>query len=336
MHGGNIYKYQREHKTKINEIVDFSANINPFGMSQKGLDAIDFDELLHYPDPEYFDLKKAIGDYEDLSSDNIVLGNGAIECIFLLAEALKLSSVTLLAPTFSEYERAFSKYGECRFHLDTSSISDLPKAQGYVICNPNNPTGQVFDEKDLLSLLRKCEKDNSYLIIDEAFLEFSDASSMKKYQSKHLFILKSITKFFAVPGLRMGYLLAWNKEIIELIAASRMPWPINQIAARYTEYALKDYAYIEGTIEYIKKERKWMSKELKSLGMDVYSSGGNYLFFFTEIFDLDGQLRKDGILIRSCSNYRNLGEGYFRVAVKKHDENLNLLARIKGIIDGNY
>lgn len=337
MHGGNVYKFLRDHKT-LEDVIDFSANINPLGMSKKGLDAMDFQELLHYPDPEYYDLKMAIAKFENVDVENIVLGNGAIECIFLLAEALKLDKVVLLAPTFSEYERAFSKYGTCLFHpLDLQSPNlEFEEANAYVICNPNNPTGQVFDHNQLVDLLKKCEEKNQYLIIDEAFLDFSKEVSMKKYQSPNLIIFKSVTKFFAVPGLRMGYLLTWKQSIRDAIENNRITWPINQLAARYTEFALQDTDYIKESITYVEKERLFMYTALEALGLKVYKSGGNYLFFYTDCHNLNEGLMNYGILIRDCSNYRNLEKGYFRVAIKTHDENIKLIEAIRENLNGDH
>ncbi len=347
-HGGNVHKFAREHKVDKKEIIDFSANINPLGISKEALNRFNevFEDVLNYPDPEYTDLKEAVSSFENISPDNVILGNGAIECIFLLAEYLDSKHTLLLAPTFVEYERAFSKYKseisyynlkeENKFELDMDDfIENLDKSiDTIVICNPNNPTGCVLKEERLFVLLAYCELNKITLIIDEAFVDFTDNEdeiTMKKHLSEcpNLIILKSLTKFFFFFLLRLGYLLTSNEILIEKIKSDRMPWMINCVASNIAIHSLKDCDYISATKRYILEQRRYLIEALKKIeSITVYNSTANYIFMKCDK-NLEKILSVYSIMVRNCNNYRNLTEGYYRIAVKTHDVNTKLIDILK-------
>ncbi|MBI9011084.1 MAG: threonine-phosphate decarboxylase [Clostridiales bacterium] len=348
-HGGNVYKFAKEHQVQVEDVIDFSANINPFGLSNVVKEAIPsmFDKVLNYPDPNYMDLREAIAKFENIYEDQIVLGNGAIECIFLLAEHLKAKHLVIPVPTFVEYERAFSKYQTkiCYYQMNDmildidcliESFSD--RVDAVIVCNPNNPTGSLVKRTDLEKLLNYTKEHQIYLIIDEAFIDFTDDednNTMKTYLKSYsnLIILKSLTKFFAIPGLRLGYLMTSHKELIDSINNSRMPWSINSIASQVGELVLKDDSYIEKTKKWIVKERQWFYESILSIdGIYPYVSQGNYIFFRSDEYELDKKLAEYSIMIRNCNNYEGLSEGYFRVAIKDRNSNLKLISCIKEIL----
>lgn len=348
-HGGNVYKFAKEHQINVEDIIDFSANINPFGLSDVVKEAIPsmFDKVLNYPDPNYMDLKEAISTFENISKDQIVLGNGAIECIFLLAEHLKAKQLVIPVPTFVEYERAFSKYQTeiCYYKMNdmTLDINHLiesfsDQVDAVIICNPNNPTGSLVKRTDLEKLLNYTKEHQIYLIMDEAFIDFTDDednNTMKTFLKSYsnLIILKSLTKFFAIPGLRLGYLMTSHRGLIDSINNSRMPWSINSIASQVGELALKDDSYIEKTKDWIVKERQWFYSSLLSIdGIYPYASQGNYIFFKSDEYELDKKLAHYSIMIRNCNNYEGLSVGYFRVAIKDRNSNLKLISCIKEIL----
>lgn len=348
-HGGNVYKFAKEHRVNVEDIIDFSANINPFGLSDVVKEAIPsmFDKVLNYPDPNYMDLKEAISAFENISEDQIILGNGAIECIFLLAEHLKAKQLVIPVPTFVEYERAFSKYQtEICYYKMTDMILDIDhliesfsdEVDAVIICNPNNPTGSLVKRTALEKLLNYAKEHQIYLIMDEAFIDFTDDednNTMKTYLKSYsnLIILKSLTKFFAIPGLRLGYLMTSHKELIDSINNSRMPWSINSIASQVGELVLKDDSYIEKTKDWIIKERQWFYSSLLSIeGIYPYASQGNYIFFKSDEYELDKKLAEYSIMIRNCNNYEGLSVGYFRVAIKDRNSNLKLISCIKEIL----
>lgn len=344
-HGGNIYKFAEDNKINIENVIDFSANINPYGLPEGVKKVFDnMDVLLNYPDPDYKDLKGSIATFENLKSDQIIVGNGGIECLFLLAEHLAFKRILIPVPTFVEYERAFSKYGEVKFHyldhsfeLDIRAIKrDLDDVEAVMLCNPNNPTGHLIKKDHLLDLLDYTNKRSIYLIIDEAFIDFTDDEAsntlvdmIKDYDN--LVILKSLTKFFAMPGLRLGYLMTSNESLLDDIQSSRMPWSVNTFAAMAGVEALKDQGFIKKTKDWIESERMWLYSQLQALGLEVFSSQGNYIFF-KSIDNLDEKLARHGIMIRNCSNYEGLNEGYFRIAIKERSLNTRLIERLKEIL----
>lgn len=351
-HGGNIHKFAREHHFDVEQILDYSANINPFGMSKKIEEKLPeiLNQALNYPDPDYKELKNDISMFEGVDEKYILLGNGAIECIFLLAEYLKSEHIMIPAPTFVEYERAFEKYETCityyninktfEFDVEDYINSITEDVDTLILCNPNNPTGYLTDRSDLLLIIEYAKCRNIKVIIDEAFIDFTsdeDANTLKTYLEDYsnLIILKSLTKFFAMPGLRLGYLMTSDVELLASILDERMPWAINSFAAECGRIGLNDVHYIKETKMWIKTEREWLYDQLNRLDcLEVYKSEGNYLFFYSKINKLDEKLEKYGIMIRNCNNYRNLSDGFYRVAIKKRESNIQLVESI-GEIDGN-
>jgi len=348
-HGGNVYKIAREKNIPVEKIIDFSANINPLGLSDIGNRRLKdaWRGLLHYPDPDYVALKEALASFHECKTEQVFLGNGAIDVIFFLMDSLRPQSALILAPTFVEYERAlkavesrvtpFYLKEEDGFQLNVETyLEEAMQHDCLILCNPNNPTGQLLAKKSMLDILTFAKAHDKKLVIDEAFMDFTDEEELNSCIDQlsaydNLFILRSITKFFAVPGLRLGYLLTSNRAFREIYINKKAPWCVNHFAQEYTIGALEDRAYIEKSKAYIISEREYLYKMLKDI-KDVfpYQSHGNYIFF-----KYDGQknlkelLENEGILIRSCSNYRGLEACYFRVAVKTEGENRKLLASIK-------
>lgn len=344
-HGGNVFKFAQVQGIPLDSVIDYSANINPLGLSEKVKSALlDFDDILNYPDPDYNHLTQAISRYEDVKTDYILLGNGGIECLFLLAEALKLNRVLIPVPTFIEYERAFSKYGQIRyfyneapFKLDLLALREhLKEVDGVVLCNPNNPTGYLIPHDDLLDFIAYAKEMNKKVILDEAFIDFTDdeaSASMVKHLDEYnnLIILKSLTKFFAIPGLRLGYLMSSCLELMDHIKYNKMPWSINCMANKAGIAALSDKDYIERTKSWIISEREWFFNQLVDIGLNVYSTQGNYIFFEAPK-GLDDLLKHKGVMIRNCSNYEGLSEGYYRIAIKDRAHNEQLIRDFKEIL----
>lgn len=341
-HGGNIYEFAEKHGIKKENVIDFSANINPLGLSKHIKTALNDESIiLNYPDPNYTALKHKIAAFENVAMEHIIIGNGGIECLFLLAEALKDKKVVIVVPTFVEYERAFSKFSKIEFFylnddftLDIEALIEFSQGSDVVmICNPNNPTGHLIKKEKLLYL---SEQTNQLLIVDEAFIDFTDDEASNTLvdqiqDNDQWVILKSLTKFFAIPGLRLGYLMTSHQQILNHINENRMPWSINGIAAKVGETILEDDDYIHETKKWIKTERQWFLDALAALKIQVYPTQGNYVFFKGPI-GLDVLLAKKGIMIRNCSNYEGLDEGYFRIAIKERSLNKRLLEEMKEIL----
>lgn len=346
-HGGNVFAFAKNNKIAIEEIIDFSANINPLGMVPGLKEHLlsHNEDWINYPDPDYVDLKAAIADFENVHQEQIIVGNGAIECLFLVAEAIKAKRVLIQAPTFIEYERAFYKSGSQidLYHLNHENFKanlkdiDLKYYDAIVICNPNNPTGILNEKQDLIELLDRSIHESTYIIIDEAFIDFleneSDYSLVDQLNNyPNLIILKSLTKFFAIPGLRLGYALTSSKEMLDLVAENRIPWTVNGLASKAGQYCLAFDHYIEETKAFIHTERKRLMALLSQINyINLYDSQVNYIFFKSNMIDLEERLIKYGIMIRNCSNYENLSEGYYRIAVKSVRDNNRLVEALKEI-----
>lgn len=337
-HGGNVHKASTELNIPKKRIIDFSANINPLGMSPLGLKAIKkgMPNILDYPDPDYSELKDSLSCYYSVNNDNILLGNGAIELIYSYSRLKVTGRALIPGPGFVEYEKALLSSGwEVTLYNKKSKIN-LENIDVVFICNPNNPTGISYSEVFLLDLIKQGKKYGTDIFLDEAFIEYSSYKSMKNYLNEYdnLYILKSLTKFFAIPGLRLGCLLTSNISFKSNFNKNIIPWSINSIATDYINCSVTDTKYISASKKFIKKERFWLySKLLEVPGIQVFRSQGNYLMFkLNTNIDLCSEFKKYGVLIRSCENYNNLDGSFYRVAVKSRKHNKRLIILLRKIL----
>jgi len=350
-HGGRIFAMARGLGLAPEQIMDFSASINPLGppaaVRQVLADA--YDLLIHYPDNDATELTAALAGYHGLAAAEICVANGSTELICLLPRLIKGGRrVLIIAPPFSEYARSFAGNGwEVEyFDLlpgDGFSLPLAPLAErlagGFdllVLANPGNPTGRLYQLGQVEEVLRLCRKQGTFLVLDEAFMDFCEEESAKKVViAGGGLILRSMTKFFAIPGLRLGYAIA-APEVIAAIAAIKEPWSVNTLAQIAGVAALSDPDYCIQTRELINAERAWLSESLGGFpGLKVFPSAANYLLVASErlpAVTIAGQLQQQGILIRDCANFRGLGEGYFRVAVKGWVENEKLRHALAGVL----
>lgn len=361
MHGGNIYDkniYDKE------ITLDYSVNINPLGMPGKVSDAItkDIDGYQTYPDIKYTALRKAIADRENINEDNtdrvninaenILCGNGASELIMAVVRAVRPKECAVAAPSFSGYERAVMAYGAVTkyYKLDSNNgfsyenvCEQLDKldVQLCFICNPNNPTGNIIPENILVNILDICRRRNIIVVADECFLRFNrnyENISCKRFLKDYnnLVIINAYTKFYAMAGIRLGYLMSANNELIDKIALQLTEWNISTVAQRAGIEAFKDKAYDMRTYELIERERRFLTDKLLDMRCIVYPSEADYITFRLPVdkagCQLQDKLLKNGILIRSCESYRNMPPDCYRIAVKKHTDNEILIDFISDIL----
>ncbi|MGG7212936.1 threonine-phosphate decarboxylase CobD [Clostridium nigeriense] len=353
VHGGNLDELSRTFKLNKESLIDFSANINPLGINKKVKDAIinALEEVERYPDITYFNLKYGISDFEGVNYEDLVLGNGAAEVIFNLVRSIKPKKVLIPAPTFGEYEEAALSINssieyyylkeENNWIIDEDIINHINEDIDMVfICNPNNPTGILTEKEVIINIAKKALSTNTILAIDESFLDFirdgenySVINLLKEYNN--IFIIKSMTKLFAIPGIRIGYGMCENKEIIKNMELVSVPWNINILAEKATLEAIKDKEYINRTISYIQKEKNYLYKELNKFNdIKVFNPSVNFIMFkIINNIDLKLELMKENIIIRSCNNYIGLDESYYRVAVRTREENDNLIMALKKVIN---
>ena len=349
IHGGDIYSAREKIDGRI---IDFSANINPLGIPQAVKDAIkdNIDGCEHYPDPLNRKLREAISAFEHIEKEYILCGNGSADIIFRLIYAIRPKKALILAPTFAEYECAMKNTGteidyfylkeEDQFMITEDIVSYIkPEYDIMFLCNPNNPTGQIADPELMLRILSLCHKYGILLVVDECFIDFLHEN--EKYTLKNnltgfdnLLILKAFTKTFAIPGIRLGYALCSNQDLLSRIDQSGQPWSVSVLAENAGVAAFYDKTYLQATRSYIKRERNFLTGHFKEFSMRVYDSQANYILFrMNENIPLKQMLFQQGILIRSCENYNGLDERYYRIAVKKHDENIILIEKMKEIFN---
>lgn len=352
-HGGNIRRASDVHKTLPHKIIDFSSNINPLGINQdiREIIAKDIDLIRHYPDPEYKLAREGLAKYLGVNKDNILIGNGSNELIHLVPRALGCRKALIYQPAFSEYElsirlsgaKVHTLFAEERndFYVDIRKVLiHLPKVDFIILCNPNNPTGNLLEKDRLLELVKACCKNRTYLFIDEVFIEFvKNSYSLIKEAAfyKHILVLRSLTKFFSVPGLRIGYLVA-HKDLLKKISLFQPTWSVNSFAQEVVAKGLVDSKFIKETKDYINKEKYSLFEQLQKIqGLLPYPPTAN--FIFCKILDkrlnsqsLSRRLLKCGILIRDCSNFKGLDQRFFRLAVRKRDDNDYLITCLKRIL----
>jgi adenosylcobyric acid synthase len=341
-HGGNIHKILRDSSAKDQEILDFSANINPLGPPEwfRPLISSQLENIIHYPDPENTNFIKAIAEYTGISSEHIIVGNGTTELLYAFMQVLPCKRALIPVPSYVDYARAAKIAGlivenvilqeKDDFTLDLVVLSSMIQPDDLVIiATPNNPTGKTVNRAELLSVIKDFPQ--SYFLIDEAFLDFIEGAETIGGQLPNILTLNSMTKFYGVPGLRIGYGLL-SPALAQQVKENLPPWTVNTLAQAVGTEALKDTAYQLKTRHACRDLRLEMETELqKILQLKVYSSEANYLF--VKVLDggnvaaLADYCLEHGLMIRRCINYKGLGSSgsFFRVAVRTKRENIRLI-----------
>lgn len=340
IHGGDIYTNDYR--------IDYSANINPLGTPKSVIEAAFQGILLsaNYPDIACRELTGAIERHEGICKDFIICGNGAAELIFSLAAAVRPKRALLAAPGFAEYEQALNT-AECEisyyilkeengFAFGEDYLDMItPELDLLFLCVPNNPTGLTCPKSLMNLILKKCCECGVLMIVDECFNDFLDDGgdySMLEHvpEYKNLFILKAFTKTYAMAGLRLGYGMCSDLDLLEKMHMVTQPWNISLPAQKAGTAALNETGFVESSRYLIREERGYLITMMKELGLKVFDSKANFIFFYGSS-ELGEECKQRGILIRDCSNYRGLGKGYYRIAVRTHRENEELIKTLKEI-----
>lgn len=349
-HGADIYTASKQLGIDAYTIIDFSSNINPLGIPESvkaaAIDSIKYSN--RYPDINSRELIHSISKYENVPEDRIFVSNGAAEAIYRIAVYLKPKNGLVTAPTFSEYEQAiktvganlryFNLYEKNEFKITEEILKYIDEETDIVfICNPNNPTGQITEKEMLKKIILSCKKAGIVAVIDECFMDFvenNDRYSVMDMLDKYdnLIVLKAFTKIFAIPGIRLGYCISSNTDIIEGLKFSGPPWNVSTIAQSAGVAAAKEKEFVEKSILYIKNQRNYLIDEMNKLSIKTYDSFANYIFLKIENINFKEEMLRKGILIRSCSNYKNLSEKYYRIAVKTEAENQLFIDKLKDIM----
>ena len=355
VHGGNIYDMAQQYKLRAEAIIDFSSNINPLGPSPRVLRALrsHLRWISRYPEIHAQGLVRDLARVHGLPEEAIVVGNGSTALIYRLPYALTVKTALVLHPTFSEYERAFG-LGGCRIDMVMRDEADgfrppwqrlfegLRRGYGVVmLCNPNNPTGDVMPQDELTEFIEEAARLGTVVIVDEAFMDFHEDATLKHevLRRGNLIVLRSMTKCYALAGLRLGFLAA-SPPLAKRVREADEPWSVSALAQIAGRESLKDRNYLRRTLELIATERQYLMERLTTIpGLAVYPSVANFLLLKItrpgwDAPRLQQHLIPHGMLIRDCRSFPGLGGTFMRLAVRGHKDNSRLLSVFQQIFDG--
>ena len=371
IHGGNIFQFAHEQQIEPYEVVDFSANINPLGPSQRGLDALNAQlrYISHYPDATNDDVLNAIADTYGMDKHQIMVGNGAAELLYAICRLPGYTGAFVPAPGFSEYKEALEAskipvrdifyrpreddngkpYFEVPYLALETFAAELKGQDGRIIVflgNPNNPDGTLLDKDHIRTVASMLKDANSLLVIDESFIDFvgndplqDNEHSMRSLVNEfdNIIVVHSFTKFYAVPGLRIGAAFT-NKTLITQLQQYIPSWSVNTLAQAYTKSALNDVDYIKRTKQELNEERAFMYNALDAIeGITVYPPSANFMLFqvnqegITANY-INEELKKYNMIVRNCDSYVGLTNHWVRIAIKDHDTNIKLVDKLTDIL----
>ncbi len=349
-HGSDLEKIEKTYGIRKEDIISFAANVNPLGISSnlKKTLADHIDAITGYPDRDYTSLRECIGRYVHSDPDNIVVGNGSTELISLFIKITHPKKALIVGPTYSEYEREvaleggrshyFSLTEAGEFRLDTSLLTEelSHNVDLLILCNPNNPTSSIIRQEQMREILDYCKRKSITVLVDETYVEFAeepdDVSSvlLTKYYN-NIIILRGTSKFFAAPGLRLGYAICGNKDLLKEINQKKNPWTINSLAAIAGEIMFRDRDYIRETRRLIASERTRICRALEaSPNYKVFQSHANFVLVkiesenFTSEDVFNAAIQKN-LMIRDCSTFPFLSNKYFRICFLLPEQNDALL-----------
>jgi threonine-phosphate decarboxylase len=338
IHGGDIYSIQKT-------VLDFSSNINPLGIVEGLKEHLfqNFNRVEVYPDIKYRNLKKRIADYLGVNVEEVIVGNGAVDILNNIV--LMFERIVVFVPCFIEYilrpklykKEVLMLYLKDDFSLDLDLLHKHLKSSDLLILgNPNNPTGLRIDRDKLIEIASLTEKRGAFLLLDEAFFEFCEGyDSIKELRAfKNVCIIRAATKFFALPGIRLGYAYA-DKNFVDKYSNYELPWTVNIFAELAADIIFNE-DYIKKTKEYIKIQKDYMFKRLNEIkNVKPFNTDCNFMLIkllkYDEEYIFERLLQKN-ILIRKCSNFYGLDNTFIRIAIKRKEDNEVLLREINNIL----
>lgn len=345
-HGGNLAAVCDQYGWPPEEIIDFSASINPFGPPKRVWSTFrdSFKQITAYPDPDCRRLRRRLGALLSIPENRILIGNGSTELIFLIPRVFSPRAIFIFHPTYLDYEAA-AHAARCRVRFAllplAPTVDDLHSALSEArstidlvfLCNPNNPTGSALSTEALTWLIKR--HPSILFVIDEAYADFADEEStlLRRPLPKNAIVLRSFTKIYSIPGLRLGFAVA-RESLIEKLDQFKEPWSVNGNALQVGEGLVEEKAFVEESRMRLRRERKFLWDGLSRIaGLEPTPSEANFLLIRrTDGKSAEGlkdSLLQEKVLIRSCGNFKGLGRSFFRVAVKGRGENRKLLALLK-------
>lgn len=352
-HGGQLRALAERFGIREDTLIDFSASISPFPPSDALIDALCASIrsrriLTEYPDTDYRDLKQAIARYTGVPADSICVGNGVMSLIAAGLRALNLRRCLVLIPAFGEYQRILTACGAERhtlllredegFIFDSDAVlRELERsgADSVLLANPHSPSGRTTPPDTLRRLEQAASSLGVTLMLDEAFIDYLPAASLASLASQvpNLVVFRSLTKFFALPGLRIGYAIA-HSEIRQRMEAMLPLWPVDMLAATAAKLVLEDAKLAESTWASNALHRSWLIEQMAALGLKVHPGSANYLLIrLPDRFDGFAVWRRliveHGIVVRNCANFEGLTRQHLRIAVRSRSENQSLIAALR-------
>lgn len=348
-HGANIFEIAREYGFEENDIVDFSSNINPLGPSTEAIKHLsnNLNLVTTYPDPDYIALKESISTYSGAKSENIVLGAGTTELFKEYIEFIMPKKAMVLSPCYSEYENELKSIGSEVFHENlleendyTVSLNSMldkiksKKIELLIFANPNNPTGTILTKDEVSKILEL----GIYVLVDETYVEFTDKTVFSTVELTksypNLFVARGVSKFYASPGIRLGYGITSDAKLLSIFEEKSMLWNINIFADIMGQKMFADVEYQTAVFEFMKEQREYFLDELSKIeAIKYFPSHGNFILckILNEksSHELREHLMKKAIVIRDCSNFKNLSEKNFRFCILSKKDNERLIKELK-------
>lgn len=357
VHGGDIWQAARDLGREVGDIVDLSASLNPLGpppgLKEEMTRA--WEQVCHYPDRQAMDLRQALARHLGLDIMNILPGNGSTSLIRLLARWLDLKSICVLAPVFGEFPRALALAGRHFYYHHLSEQNGfLPTKHefdeiwkedpsGMIITNPQTPTGGLVDTEVLDHVLQQASRRGAWLVVDEAFMDFAPEEARswapkRAPEYKKLIVLRSMTKFFCMAGLRLGYMLC-HAETLPQLAPLGEPWSVNTLAQKAGVFCLEQEQYAQKTRQAVDVWRREMTTELQGMGLKVFPSQVNYLLTLLPVggptaAQVSAACAARGVLVRDCASFTNCGERHLRLAVAPPEETSMLYPVLREALGG--
>ena len=356
-HGGNVWEISEKYNIPVNQLIDFSISTNPLEAPETALESIrqHLNLVKHYPDPDHKWLLEVLAKSAGVEPNNVIVGNGSTELIYLFTEVFLDTGyeAVIPVPSFSEYKAAIERFGgnmiflKCdptkNFQLNVKELEKTISKQTRMIflCNPNSPTGALYTKTDILRIINFAAKRNVLVFLDEDYIDFVDDNkrySMTEYVNEYnnLFVLRSLTKFYGLAGIRIGFGIG-SSELVKALKNVMMPWSVNSLAMFAAVSAIKDVDFIKKSRILVSTSRKEMRELIKTIPwLKVYPSETNFLLIEIIQGDLTSthlreELIKKGFLIRDCKDFDGLNNHFFRVSVRHPEENRKLITQIKSL-----
>lgn len=339
------YRIVTENRGK--QILDFSVNTNPLGVPLKIVQTAGdvIASMGFYPDAECHALCEKMAEMYEVPYKTIYCGSGADDLLYRLVFAIRPKKALILEPTFEEYGRALTLVGcevhhfelckEQNFCVDTNTLLDaLEEVDMVFICNPNNPTGQLISHENMKLIIEKCETNNVICVVDECFMEMLSNWRLHtvKQESRtyrNLIVIDAFTKTYAIPGVRLGYAITQNRDLLDSMQKYGQEFNVSTPAQWAGIMALSDTEYIEQTHVVVEQERNWLEERFRELDILTYPSVANFFLVKSPVANFNALLLEQGIKVRDCSNFYGLGDEYCRFAVRTQEENVELIEAMK-------